>query len=209
MYPRSFLCEGAKIKRRTSLKEKLCKISEKAKCLIFKIWCHDKKINHFAFSLILQSFSFKEVRCWKLKSSNIINVCIWNRCLNIDGISCLYSCCVIPLLVFFLIRHLSTIFCKKNSKFHRKELCNISVEPIWESRFTCFFLRIFLPKTSTRHSLNYTLQDKNKCNYGSSKKGIDLSTWILTFWKKKHQKIHYWLCMKKKCSCFYFIKTIS
>ena len=30
MYPRSFLCEEAKIKQRTSLKEELCEIGEEA-----------------------------------------------------------------------------------------------------------------------------------------------------------------------------------
>ena len=48
--------------QRTSLKEKLCKISEKAKWLIFLSWHQILNIKHFAFSLILQSFSFKEVR---------------------------------------------------------------------------------------------------------------------------------------------------
>ena len=30
MYPRSFLCEGAKIKQRTPLKKELCEIGEEA-----------------------------------------------------------------------------------------------------------------------------------------------------------------------------------
>ena len=47
---------------------------------------------------------------------------------------------------------------------------------------------MFLPKILTEYCWNYALWNKNKCNGESSKKGIYLSVWMLTFWEKKTQK---------------------
>ena len=54
MYPRSFLCEEAKIKQRTPLKEELCEIGEEA------IW--ESRFTFFFFSYALHIQSQSKVR---------------------------------------------------------------------------------------------------------------------------------------------------
>ena len=51
MYPRSFLCEEAKIKQRTPLKKDLCKIGEEA------IWESDSHL--FFVNIILNSIDIE------------------------------------------------------------------------------------------------------------------------------------------------------
>ena len=57
MYPRSFLCEEAKIKQRTSLKKELCEIGEEA------IW----ESQFTSFLNILRQRTKILGRCWNVK----------------------------------------------------------------------------------------------------------------------------------------------
>ena len=64
MYPRSFLCEEAKIKQRTPLKKELCEIGEKA------IW--ESRFTSF-FTIVTFSFTIGIITVLSLKFYSISN----------------------------------------------------------------------------------------------------------------------------------------
>ena len=79
--------------------------------------CHKPDVRYYLHqwtkhyqNLTMIRHSFNLWLQWKYPFSNyaskLIGVCTWNRCLNINNLSGLCSCCVMSLLVIFLIRHL-------------------------------------------------------------------------------------------------------